>query len=389
MVYPDFIKKQMEQHEKSRKQLLKDVENIKAMQIKLMSPTYALLNGSELNDTRDSVLDLQSKLNAINSSSSDVYNKYINDREKVHKQVKEMAGKLNIPQQSIQTISESLKPINTPTPLELVVSMDIPKLQLEKIDKEFYETDWNEIKEESTVNSHTNDLYTTNFVNENPEEFLLNLYGFIEEIDDTELTSIFTQDFLKEVTRSWWIIPRLELDDYKKLSQRGVNNNDLNQLILSEYYTNPELIYTLIDSWNISNEKRLNIIIQAFDNYCEGNYEICVLTLLLQIEGLMRDKLQLKLTGGKLRNKLEKKLDVYIEENSSDYTPWGLFLIKSFKSYLWCVLNPLDNEVNLVEDTEEINRNISAHVGFVNADQKIAIRLFMIIDTLMFLLDLI
>ena len=389
MVYPDFIKKQMEQHEKSRKQLLKDVENIKAMQIKLMSPTYALLNGSELNDTRDSVLDLQSKLNAINSSSSDVYNKYINDREKVHKQVKEMAVKLNIPQQSIQTISESLKPINTPTPLELVVSMDIPKLQLEKIDKEFYETDWNEIKEESTVNSHTNDLYTTNFVNENPEEFMLNLYGFIEEIDDTELTSIFTQDFLKEVTRSWWIIPRLELDDYKKLSQRGVNNNDLNQLILSEYYTNPELIYTLIDSWNISNEKRLNIIIQAFDNYCEGNYEICVLTLLLQIEGLMRDKLQLKLTGGKLRNKLEKKLDVYIEENSSDYTPWGLFLIKSFKSYLWCVLNPLDNEVNLVEDTEEINRNISAHVGFVNADQKIAIRLFMIIDTLMFLLDLI
>lgn len=389
MVYPDFIKKQMEQHEKSRKQLLKDVENIKAMQIKLMSPTYALLNGSELNDTRDSVLDLQSKLNAINSSSSDVYNKYINDREKVHKQVKEMAGKLNIPQQSIQTISESLKPINTPTPLELVVSMDIPKLQLEKIDKEFYETDWNEIKEESTVNSHTNDLYTTNFVNENPEEFMLNLYGFIEEIDDTELTSIFTQDFLKEVTRSWWIIPRLELDDYKKLSQRGVNNNDLNQLILSEYYTNPELIYTLIDSWNISNEKRLNIIIQAFDNYCEGNYEICVLTLLLQIEGLMRDKLQLKLTGGKLRNKLEKKLDVYIEENSSDYTPWGLFLIKSFKSYLWCVLNPLDNKVNLVEDTEEINRNISAHVGFVKADQKIAIRLFMIIDTLMFLLDLI
>ena len=389
MVYPDFIKKQMEQHEKSRKQLLKDVENIKAMQIKLMSPTYALLNGSELNDTRDSVLDLQSKLNAINSSSSDVYNKYINDREKVHKQVKEMAGKLNIPQQSIQTISESLKPINTPTPLELVVSMDIPKLQLEKIDKEFYETDWNEIKEESTVNSHTNDLYTTNFVNENPEEFMLNLYGFIEEIDDTELTSIFTQDFLKEVTRSWWIIPRLELDDYKKLSQRGVNNNDLNQLILSEYYTNPELIYTLIDSWNISNEKRLNIIIQAFDNYCEGNYEICVLTLLLQIEGLMRDKLQLKLTGGKLRNKLEKKLDVYIEENSSDYTPWSLFLIKSFKSYLWCVLNPLDNKVNLVEDTEEINRNISAHVGFVKADQKIAIRLFMIIDTLMFLLDLI
>lgn len=389
MVYPDFIKKQMEQHEKSRKQLLKDVENIKAMQIKLMSPTYALLNGSELNDTRDGVLDLQSKLNAINSSSSDVYNKYINDREKVHKQVKEMAEKLNIPQQSIQTISESLKPINTPTPLELVVSMDIPKLQLEKIDKEFYETDWNEIKEESTVNSHTNDLYTTNFVNENPEEFMLNLYGFIEEINDNELTSIFTQDFLKEVTRSWWIIPRLKLDDYKKLSQRGVNNNDLNQLILSEYYTNPELIYTLINSWNISNERRLNIIIQAFDNYCEGNYEICVLTLLLQIEGLMRDKLQLKLTGGKLRNKLEKKLDVYLEENSSDYTPWGLFLIKSFKSYLWCVLNPLDNKVNLVEDTEEINRNISAHVGFVKADQKIAIRLFMIIDTLMFLLDLI
>lgn len=156
---------------------------------------------------------------------------------------------------------------------------------------------------------------------------------------------------------------------------------------MSEYYINLELIFNLIDSWDISDERRLNIIIQVFDNYSVGNYEIAVLTLLLQIEGLMRDELQLKDTGGPLRNKLEKRLDISLEVNNEDYSPWGIFLIKSYKSFLWRILNPLDNEVNFIEDEDEVNRNMSAHVGHVKANQKIAIKSFMILDTLIFLFE--
>ena len=66
----NFLKNQMEQQEKK---LLKNVEDIRAMQLKLMSPTYALLNGSELDSARDSITNLQSKLITINSSSLEAY----------------------------------------------------------------------------------------------------------------------------------------------------------------------------------------------------------------------------------------------------------------------------------------------------------------------------
>ena len=48
-----------------------------------------------------------------------------------------------------------------------------------------------------------------------------------------------------------------------------------------------------------------------------------------------------------------------------------------------------NNIINEEQESDEINRHISAHTGKVEANQKIAIRLILIIDTLMYLLDLI
>ena len=127
---------------------------------------------------------------------------------------------------------------------------------------------------------------------------------------------------------------------------------------------------------------------QATDNYYGGNYEICVLTLLLQIEGLMRDKFKIKAKSSKLREKLEKRLDAFLN-NSKSLTSWDEFLIKSSKSYVWMILKPLCDDVDFIEEENEINRNVSAHNGKVEADQIAAIRLFLIIDTLMYLLELI
>ena len=380
----NLLEGQLERNKKIREKLAKNVEDVFAVQ-KVLSPTYNLINQSNLNNLNN--VELQSKLVGINTTSLGIYEDYLNDRKKVHEQIKDTINKLNVQQSSIQSISESLKQMKPVTPFELLVNTDIPKFNLEKINQEFYDTDWNEVIDESTADFHDLELFYIDFVTKEPEKFASDLYGYIEEIDDDELNSIFTLDFLSEITKSWWIIPKFELEDYKKLSQRNATDSDLNQLILSEYYTNPELIFDLISSWDIVDERRLKIIIQAFDNYSFGNYEICVLTLLLQIEGLMRDKLQLKDTGGILRKKLESKIDDYLEENSTQYPPWGIFLIKSFKSYLWMILNPLDGDVNFLEDDDEINRNITCHVGFVKANQKIAIRLFLIIDTLMFLFE--
>ena len=87
----------------------------------------------------------------------------------------------------------------------------------------------------------------------------------------------------------------MSFEEYKELFQSGFNNADLNRYILFNYIKNPLLVQDLIDGWIFHDDKRDRIIMQAADNYYQGNYEICVLALLLQIEGLMRDKLQLKL----------------------------------------------------------------------------------------------
>lgn len=56
-------------------------------------------------------------------------------------------------------------------------------------------------------------FFFIDFATNESEKFALELYGYIEEIDDDELNSIFTIEFLREITKSWWIIPRLNLDD--------------------------------------------------------------------------------------------------------------------------------------------------------------------------------
>ena len=77
---------------------------------------------------------------------------------------------------------------------------------------------------------------------------------------------------------------------------------------------------------------------QAIDNYYIGNFEICVVTLLLQIEGLLRDKFQLNTRqSSELRKKLEKELTLLLETKSQISDFWEIFLIKSSKDYIWMI----------------------------------------------------
>lgn len=64
----------------------------------------------------------------------------------------------------------------------------------------------------------------------------------------------------------------------------------------------------MVLNWNITSDMRRTIITQALFNYMEGNFEICVLALVLQIEGIMKEKISYKKSSGELRASLEQKL---------------------------------------------------------------------------------
>lgn len=324
-----------------------------------------------------------------NSISTPSYESYRKDAETFRKSVEKLSDELNIHRKDFESISKTLEQMKLPSPLELSYGIPISKRLFDEINDELYNTEWDDIKKESTISQFEIDNIAIDFVTKEPEEFALNLYNHVEELEDVELSSVFTKNFLNELTKSWWILPKISFEEYKELSQLSVDDKDLNKFILADYILNPKLIYDLIDNWEFHDENRAKIIMQATNDYYEGNYEICVLTLLLQIEGLMRDKLESKSKAPKLREKLERRLDNCLREKVEDLSSWEIFLIKSCKSYIWMILKPLCDEVNFIEDEYEINRNISVHNGKVEADQIVAIRLFLIIDTLMFLLDII
>ena len=165
--------------------------------------------------------------------------------------------------------------------------------------------DWKDTISDSIIPS-IGDLQI-DFVTKNPEIFSLRLSEHVEEC--SELKSVFTKAFLDEITKEWWIFPRFSLDDYKELYDDFIQTGELDIDVLFDYYIKPEYIYNLLDDWNFEDENRQKVIMQAIDNYYVGNYEISVVTLLLQVEGLLRDKFRLKTRHvGKLREKLENEL---------------------------------------------------------------------------------
>lgn len=359
-------------------------------EIDKLSPTFQLLNQTYNNFPQNNVQKEIEKINYLKegllSSSYDIYKK---DSEAIHDEIKRMQDSLNIPNRDLKSMSKSLEQMRFPTPIELLTGVTIPRSTFNEINEELHHTDWSDIRTESTSSQLEMDTPIIDFVTKEPEKFASKLCKHVKELNDDNLNSVFTKEFLNEITQSWWILPRISFEEYKELSQLEINNDELNEYVLGDYLRDPMLIFDLIDNWEFHDTKRAKIIIQAVDNYYNGNYEICVLTLLLQIEGLMRDEFESKVKAPELRKKLERRLNGVLNDNLRDYTPWEIFLIKSCKSYIWMILKPLCDKVNFIEDENEINRNISAHNGKIEADQKVAIRLFLIIDTLMYLFEII
>lgn len=353
-----------------------------------LSPTFQLMQQMINEAPIDSLQrDMKHFKSLRDSLSAFPYETYRRDAKNAHEMVKRIRKDLNIPSSDFKSITESLEQMRIPTPIELMTSVTIPKPIFTQINTELYDTDWNNIKENSAISKI--DYPTIEFATKEPEKFASKLYNHIKGLDDDELTSVFTEEFLNEITKNWWIFPRFSFEDYKEFSELGFDDCDLNRYVLLEYVKTPELIYDLINNWEFHDNTRFRVIMQATNNYYEGNYEICVLTLLLQIEGLMRDKFEIRASSPDLRKKLNKRLNTFLKENSENLTSWDEFLIKSSMSYVWMILKPLCDKVDLIEEEYEINRHVSAHNGKVEADQIAAIRLYLIIDTLMYLLELI
>lgn len=135
----------------------------------------------------------------------------------------------------------------------------------------------------------------------------------------------------------------------------------------------------MIQEWNLTDIRR-NIITQAYINYIYGNYEACVILLMLQIEGILKENISMKKGFGELRRHLEKDLN-----KNQTINPWDTFLNRANIQYIWMVLKPLGDKIDFNAEDGIVNRNNIAHVGIVEANQLISIRFFLILDTLLYI----
>lgn len=376
------IKKIQENNMSQQKKYLDSINESIEMQKRQFSPIYNLIKDSKIEKSQMGEFIQTPYLDGFHSNYA--YDAYKKNRENVQDSIKKLFPDNNFYLQNVKSLNESIHKINSPTPFDILYDKTIAEEDYWAIYDELNSIDWKDTISDSIISS-IGDLQI-GFVTKNPEIFSLRLSGHVEEC--SELKSVFTKAFLDEITKEWWIFPRFSLDDYKELYDDFIQNGELDIDVLFDYYIKPEYIYNLLDNWNFEDENRQKVIMQAIDNYYVGNYEISVVTLLLQVEGLLRDKFRLKTRRvGKLRKKLENELKNLLK-TSENLDFWDIFLIQSNIDYIWMILNPLSDEVDFIEDEYEINRNISAHTGKVEANQKIAIRLILIIDTLMYLLDL-
>ena len=215
-----------------------------------------------------------------------------------------------------------------------------------------------------------------------PDEFTNTLHEHVKKIDDDELNEIFTIHFLKKITRDWWIFPRFSLEDYKEISKIK-DINSYNNAVLNEFYFNPELIEDLISNWNVDNENRKTIIEQAYFNYKHGKFETCVILLMLQIEGIMKEKIDFDKKDSDLRIKIQKTLN---KKSDSD-DAWESFLNKANAEFILRIVKPLYDDVDFEYDMGDIKRHEIAHVGVVETSQMGAMRLFLILDTVIYILE--
>lgn len=375
-------KKIQENYVSQQNKHLKSINDSIEEQKKQFSPIYNLIRSCEIG--RLPMDDFIQNQYFDDLLVNQAYDAYKQDRENIHESIRKLVPNNEVYLNSIESLSNSIEKMKSPIPLELLQNGIIPEKDYFVIYNELVRVDWENTISDSIV-PLIEDFPLIEFVTKNPEKFSSKLYSHVKG-EENELSLVFTKDFLNEITQEWWILPRFSFEKYKELSDDFKQNGALDMNLLFDFYSKPEYVYDLVGEWSFNDTNREKIIMQAIDNYYMGNYEICVVTLLLQIEGLLRDKFQLKTKRvGKLRKKLEKELTIILERES-DF--WEIFLIKSSKDYIWMVLKPLCDEVDFIEESDKINRHISAHTGKVEANQKIAIKLILIIDTLMYLLDL-
>ena len=355
--YKDNYKKECEIAER---RLEKTTENIVIPQLEIPDMTKALDNFVLMNNALNSIPN--SLIPIIEMTNR--YNKIIDDVTKAY--------------QSLNPIEIFIK---TMPPIDLIERISLTQSTLQQIHNSFNLIDWTALN--ITLNKILLSISTFPFdlIITDKEIHAKLLYQYVCEVNDEELISVFTYDFiLRIIKEDWWIIPTFDLEYYKKISKNM--EGSLNQSFLNEFYDDPNLIKEMVLNWNITSDLRRTIINQALFNYIEGHYEICVLTLVLQIEGIMKEKINYNKSSGKLRASLEQKL---IEKTTND--PWNRFLNKCNIEYIWNVLYPIDDEINFKEDIGIVNRNEIAHMGIVEADQLIAMRLFFIIDTLIYIFE--
>lgn len=181
-----------------------------------LSPVLLLVNQVYKDFLRDFLhKDLDRISYFKDSFSTPSYEIYRKDIESIHDDVKRMQDTLNIPKRDVESISKTLEQMRLPTPLELLSEVTISENLFDEIDQELSHTDWNNIRDESSSSQLELDYKTIDFVTKEPERFASELYQHIEELDDEELNSVFTKEFLSEITQSWWILPDCHLKNIK------------------------------------------------------------------------------------------------------------------------------------------------------------------------------
>ena len=354
----------------NKKQYIIDNENINNTLIPY--ETIRLLNNS-LNTIPNSLIPIVNLTNTINT----IPNSLIPIMDMTNKYTK-LIDDVTLAYQTIHPVESFIKMMQ---PVDIIERYTLTQQTLNQIHNSFNSVDW--IGLNATLNNILQSLSICpfDFILDDKKIHTTILYQYVCEIDDDELSSIFTYEFLfKIINDDWWIIPTFDLEYYKKISKSMESN--LNQSFLNEFYDNPNLIKDMVLNWNITSNIRKTIINQALFNYMNGHFEICVMALVLQIEGIMKEKISYKKSTGELRASLEQEL-----KNKTPQNPWNQFLRECNIKYIWEVLNPIDDKINFKDDIGIVNRNEIAHMGIVEADQLIAMRLFFIIDTLMYIFE--
>ena len=97
----------------------------------------------------------------------------------------------------------------------------------------------------------------------------------------------------------------------------------------------------------------------------------------------MKEKIDYDASNTDLRIKLQNTLN----ENSETNDVWKSFLNKSNAEFILRIVKPLYDKVNFEFHVGEIKRHEIAHMGIVDSDQMSALRLFLILDTIIYILD--